>query len=131
LRIEEAQRQSEKPPKTSHAPTRWLVVREENGRLEPLCVEEGKARMLAVFSFEEQAEMFVRLGDYDAGRWRARESGAGELVSVLCGPCAETRGVALDPLPKLLKDGTASLLRVGRRRFLGRLLAEGGERAAS
>ncbi len=87
--------------------------------------------MLLVFSFEEETEMFLRLGGYDGGDWLARESSVGELVSVLCGPCKDVEGVALDPLPEMLKDGTIGLVGVGRRRFLGRLMARGRERTAS
>jgi hypothetical protein len=82
--------------------------------------------MLPVFSFEEEAEMFLRLGNYDGGSWRARESSAGELISVLCGPCKDVRGVALDPLPEMLKDGTVGLVEVGRERFVEEIFASEG-----
>ena len=87
--------------------------------------------MLPVFSFEEEAEMFLHLGGYADSGWRARESCAGELVSVLLGPCTDVGGVALDPLPEMLEDGTLGLVGVGRRRFLGQLMASKGERTAS
>jgi hypothetical protein len=41
---------------------------------------------------------------------------------VLLGPCLDVEGVALDPLPEMLEDGTMGLGEVGRRRFVGRLL---------
>jgi hypothetical protein len=111
-----------------------MIARDGDGRLEPLCVQAGAARVLPVFSFEEEAEMFLRLGDYDGGDWLARESSVGELVSVLLGPCKDVEGVALDPLPEMLEDGTIGLVEVGRRRFVGQLLERGerrprGERA--
>ena len=62
--------------------------------------------------------MFLRLGGHDGDGWRERESSAGELVSVLCGPCADAKSVALDPLPGMLGDGTAALVEVDRERFL-------------
>jgi hypothetical protein len=99
-----------------------MVARAEEGRLEPLCVRAGLSKVLPVFSFEEEAEMFLHLGGYADSGWRARESSAGELVSVLCGPCLEVEGVALDPLPEMLEDGTIGLVEVGRRRFVGQLL---------
>jgi hypothetical protein len=37
-------------------------------------VHEGAARVLPVFSFEEEAQMFLRLGGYEESGWRARES---------------------------------------------------------
>jgi hypothetical protein len=75
--------------------------------------------------------MFLHLGGYESSGWRARESCAGELVSVLLGPCADVEGVALDPLPQMLEDGTLGLVEVGRKRFVGQLLARGGGRAAT
>jgi len=99
-----------------------MLAREGEGRLEPLCVRAGLWKVLPVFSFEEEAEMFLRLGGYDSSGWRARESCAGELVSVLLGPCLDVEGVALDPLPEMPEDGTLGLVWVGRKRFLGQLL---------
>jgi len=105
--------------------TRWLIAREDKGRLEPLCVQAGPARVLPVFSFEEEAEMFLCLEGYDGDGWQVRESCTGELVSVLYGPCMGVSGVALDPLPEMLEDGTVGLVWVERRRFLRKLLARG------
>jgi hypothetical protein len=119
------------PPRRSpSSKTRWLIARDGDGHLEPLCVYAGATRVLPVFSFEEEAEMFLRLGGYDGGRWRARESSAGELVSLLCGPCKGVRGVALDPLPEMLKDGTVGLVRVERESFLGQIFAREGLRVS-
>lgn len=131
LRIERIPKRTAKHPRRlTTSPTRWLVVRDGDGRLEPLWVEDGGSeRMLPVFSFEEEAELFLRLGDYHDAGWRARESSVGELVSVLYGPCAGVKGVALDPLPEMLADGTLALVGVGRERFLGRILAGEGRTA--
>ena len=136
MQIERAPRQATEPPsgppRRSPTPTtRWIIARDGEGRLEPLCVHEGTSRVLPIFSFEEEAQMFLRLGGYegdeDADGWRARESCAGELVSVLLGPCLDAKGVALDPLPEMLEDGTLGLVGVGRRRFLGQLMASKGK----
>jgi len=103
--------------------TRWLVVRDEGNPLEPLCIYAGSQRVLPVFSFEEEARLFLRLGGYD-GHWRARESScADELVSVLCGSCKGVKSVALDPLAEMLEDGTLALVGVGRERFVEQILA--------
>jgi hypothetical protein len=135
MQIERAPRQATKlqsgPPsglaRRSPSSKRWLIVREGGGRLEPLCVQAGTARVLPVFSFEEEAEMFLRFGGYDGDGWRARESRAGEMVSVLHGPCADAKGVVLDPLPAMLEDGTVDLVGVGRKSFLRQLLASDRE----
>jgi hypothetical protein len=66
--------------------------------LEVFAVQRNGGRILPVFGFEEEAELFLRLGTLGGG-WRARETSSGELVSVLCGPCARVEKVALDPLP--------------------------------
>jgi hypothetical protein len=95
------------------------------GWLEPLYVRAGLSKVLLVFSFEEEAEMFLHLGGYADSGWRVRESSAGELVSVLYGPCIDVEGVALDPLPEMLEDGTLELVEVGRRRFVEQLLERG------
>jgi hypothetical protein len=132
LRIEKRSRQAKNPP-SGPTPTRWTMIarHDANGRLEPLRVRAGTSEVLPVFSFEEEAEMFLHLGGYEGGGWQARESSAGELVSVLCGPCADVEGVALDPLPEMLEGATIELVEVGRRRFVRRLLAREGEQTAS
>lgn len=78
--------------------TRWLIARERDVELEVFTVEHEGGSILPVFSFEEEAELFLRLGAVGDG-WQARETSSGELVSVLCGPCARVEKVALDPLP--------------------------------
>ena len=62
---------------------------------------------LMVFSFEEEVKMFLRFGKVDGDGWRMRESGAGELVSVLSGPCQDVERVALDPMPEMLAEKVA------------------------
>ena len=125
MQIEKASRRTTKSPGRPTPTTRWMIARAGEGRLEPLCVRAGLWKVLPVFSFEEEAEMFLRLGGYDSSGWRARESCAGELVSVLLGPCLDVEGVALDPLPEMPEDGTLGLVWVGRKRFLGQLLERG------
>jgi hypothetical protein len=78
--------------------TRWLIGRDREAALEVFAVESDGGRILPVFGFEEEAELFLRLGAFGDG-WRARGVSSGELVSVLCGPCARVEKVALDPLP--------------------------------
>jgi hypothetical protein len=86
-----------------------------------------EGELLAVFGHEEEARLFLwSLGPGKAADgWRVAETRCGELASVLCGPCSRANGVALDPLPEMLEDGTAPLVGVGRERFLARLLGRG------
>jgi len=113
------------------APNRWLIVKEgvRVTGLEPLCLEvcvDGGKRLLPVFSFQEEAEMFLYLGGYGDDGWRVRQSSPGELVSILYGPCAEVRSVALDPLPGMLEEGTVGLVTLVRERFVQAVLDGSG-----
>ena len=108
--------------------SRWLIVKEGVGvtGLEPLCLDGGGKRMLPVFSFQEEAEMFLYLGGYGDDGWRVRQSSPGELVSILYGPCAEVRSIALDPLPGRLEEGTVDLVTLVRERFVQAVLDGSG-----
>jgi hypothetical protein len=107
----------------------WLTYRNGLGRPEePLTVGFGDgSRALAVFSFEEEARLFLRLG----GRrgWRVRAGGVGELVSMLSGPGVGVELVALDPLPQGEAEEMNRLLCVKRERFVSFLLRRGSGRA--
>ena len=74
---------------------------------------------LPVFSVEDEARMFFELGT--SGGWRVRETAAGELISILFGPCAGVRRVALDPLPGP-DAALAGLVSMGREAFMESLL---------
>ena len=78
---------------------------------------------LPVFSLEDEANAFVGLGDFGDG-WRARETAGGELVSVLCGPCAGVERVVLDPirLPDPLAEGLDGPSSTEREAFMRSLL---------
>jgi hypothetical protein len=75
----------------------WLIAKDRPGGMEVLSIVLASGEVaLPVFSFEDEAMMFLELGAL--GGWRARETADGELVSVLCGPCADARKIVLDPL---------------------------------
>ncbi len=101
----------------------WLIFAEEHQLTRPLTVAlPGGGEALAVFSSEEEAEMFLWLG-IEGDDWRIRETSAGEIISLLYGPCSEAKSVALDPFPEMLADGLVYLDRV---RFLERIARRGG-----
>lgn len=78
------------------APVFWLISRDGgDGRDEILTV--GGA--LALFGFEEEADMFLWFGRPGDG-WRVREYGGADLAALLGGPLAGVERVALDPLPE-------------------------------
>ena len=96
----ETNRTAERPPRRPVGSAYWLIT---NGRRDVLSLYYEGEEMLPVFSYREEAEMFLRLGIVGYG-WRASESGARELVSVLYGPCASVSAVALDPLSVTYKQ---------------------------
>jgi hypothetical protein len=102
----------------------WLVARNENGRLEVLTTGlAGGEEALPVFSHEEEAEMFLRLGRVGLDGWQARESTAGELISVLYGPCKGVKRVVLDPLPEMVAERTVGLVSLSRERIVDLVLS--------
>jgi hypothetical protein len=90
--------------------------------MEVLTVACSGEQALPVFSGEGEAEMFVWLeGAFEDG-WRVRETSAGELVSILYGPCAGVERAALDPSPEMVGIDAVSLVSVTRERFLNWIL---------
>ncbi len=104
----------------------WLITKHVTSRMEVftthLC---GDGKALPVFSFEEEAQMFLdlRLARSKDG-WRVRQTSVGELVSVLYGPCSDTKKVVLDPIPEVGREEIGGLLNMHRNDFLGFLLGE-------
>jgi len=104
--------------------TWWLLVKSERCRIEVLTVNGAGERTLPVFSGNGEAEMFLLLGkETFEQRWHVRETSAGELVSLLSGPYACVRSVALDPSPEMVEAGTIGLVSLSRKNFVGRVLA--------
>jgi hypothetical protein len=85
--------------------------------MEMLMLDYNGEQALPVFSGVGEAEMFIWLGGAFEGGWRVRETSAGELVSILYGPCAGVGRVALDPLPEMAAE-TIRLVSVSRERFV-------------
>src|SRR5919107_2093808 len=104
----------------------WLIAEKRNNRIEVLTIRtDDEQETLPVFSSEEEAEILLQFGGVTGG-WRARESSAGELVSVLYGPCAGVRKVALDPSPEVVNEGTVGLVSLLRESFLGLIMVRRG-----
>ena len=110
-------------PRTSAArpvrPSRyWMIANHRFSEIEVMTEDlEGRGEALVVFRFEEEAGMFLwlrRLEDV----WEVRETTAGELVSVLYGPCAHVRCVILDPLPEIWAGATVELESLARKDFV-------------
>jgi hypothetical protein len=106
----------------------WLISRCANGRTEVLTVLRG-AVTLPVFSFEEEARLFLEFEGLVPGGWRVRESTEG--ISPLYDPCVRGRRVALDPLPERLAGSAAMYLTCTERKvFLAHLLGDNSKPAA-
>ncbi len=105
--------------------TFWMIAKQENGQMGVLTIHPGSGReALPVFSFEEEAEAFFRL-EAPGISWQVRETTAGELISVLYGPCAAVKKVVLDPLPVVVGgEAMAGLVSLDRERFVRSLMNE-------
>ena len=99
----------------------WVIakdVKDGFGRPDLLTVDlDGTGQALPVFSFEEEAEMFLCLQTTEDGR-EVRETTPGQLVSILYGPCADVGRVILDPLPEIGACMQISLLGMDRNDFV-------------
>lgn len=99
----------------------WLIVNYQFGGIEVLRINLASGEeALPVFSFEDEARMFLELGASDG--WRVRETAAGELISILFGPCTGVRKIALDPLPGPDAAALVGLVSMGRETFMESLL---------
>jgi len=78
---------------------------------------DGAGEALPIFSFEEEAEMFLWLQTTEDGR-EVRGTTPGQLVSILYGPCAHVGRVMLDPLPEIGASMQTSLLGMDRNDFV-------------
>src|SRR5215217_7664721 len=82
----------------------WVIAKDAKdwfGQLDLLTVDlDGTGEALPVFSFEQEAEMFLWLQTTEDGQ-KVREITPGQLVSILYGPCADVGRVMLDPLPEI------------------------------
>jgi hypothetical protein len=114
---------------TEHTPRRlsgpvsyWLITEKRSNRIEVLTIraDEGQ-ETLPVFSSEEEADIILRFGGVTGG-WRARKSGARELISILSGPCAGVKKVALDPSPEMVVEGTVGLVSLLRQGFMNLIM---------
>lgn len=94
----------------------WVIVKYRTGGMEVLRITlTSGEEALPVFSFEDEAGMFLALGALRDG-WRVRDTTAGELTSLLFG--AGVGRVVLDPLPGPFVQALMDLASIGRRAFM-------------
>ena len=102
----------------------WLIVKSENGQMKVLTMPaDDEKETLPVFSHKEEAEMCLWLCTPGAG-WRTKETITEEVASVLYGPCAGVKRVALDPLQGFDNEAMVALLSMSRGDFLRYLANE-------
>jgi hypothetical protein len=118
-------RKAEHTPRQPPGPVSyWLIAEQRSNRLEVLTIRtDDEQETLPIFSSEEEAEIILRFGGVTGG-WRARESSAGELVSVLSGACVGVKKVALDPSPEMIVEGAVGLVSLLRESFMNLLWPE-------
>ena len=95
----------------------WMLGKDDDPGAGVLLADCDGEQALPVFSDDGEAEMFVWLGGAFEDEWRVRETSAGELVSILYGPCAGVGRVALDPSPEMAAE-MLCLVSVSRERFV-------------
>lgn len=99
----------------------WVIakdVKDGFGRADLLTVDlDDTGQALPVFSFEEEAEMFLWLQTTEEGG-EVMETTPGQLVSILYGPCADVGRIILDPLPEIGARMQISLLGMDRNDFV-------------
>ena len=103
---------------TTRFETSWLIVRNDlgagDGPPEVLTLGAGgDGTILPVFSFEEEALLFLRLCGFGGG-WHASKGGIADLASVLSDVCSDVRRVALDPIPEIGPHGSHDLVSLSR-----------------
>ena len=105
----------------------WLITRYDHSKMSVLTIHlSGDGEALVVFSFKEEAEMFLHFrGAALEDGWRVRQTSVGELMSVLYGPCSNAKTIVLDPLPEVGKRELVGSPSVHRNDFLWGLLGEG------
>lgn len=99
----------------------WLLVRDTDDGSEVLTTKlSNGGRMLSIFSFEEEAEMFLCFRGPRNG-WRTREISPGGLRSLFYKTLEEVVCVTLDPIPENSFLDTSALLSITRQDFIARL----------
>lgn len=99
-------------------PRYWLIVQQRTSRIDVFTLDlAGGGKAFAVFSFEEEAGLFLHC-ELSGTNWQVRETMAGELISVLNGPCADVSKVALDPLPRNVGKEMTGLVSLRREDFV-------------
>ncbi len=100
-----------------------LIVRQGSGDPELLTIDLDGMQTLPIFSWEEEARMYLRLGWFEETGWRIAMYTSEKLVSMLAkNGLTGVRFVALDPLPELISQGMIGLVSMNKEQFVGHLV---------
>ena len=102
---------------------RYLIVRNDNNRLNLFTRHTDGGETLPVFSSEPAARAFLRTNRCGAG-WHVRESTAGELISLLMGHIADVDLVTLNPSSAAASNEVTGSETMDKRDFIGSLMEE-------
>jgi hypothetical protein len=84
----------------SRPPVLWVLERCDRRSEELFTVgSPHDSQTLPVFSFREEAELYLGLGGISERGWQVSATRAPELAALLLGPYSHVQRVALDPLP--------------------------------
>lgn len=83
----------------------------------------GGERALPVFGHSEEASDFLLFAGLKGG-WEIRETGIGELVSMLSSKCNGVQSVLLDPFPGIEVSLLRGFIDMRRQRFVSFLLSK-------
>ncbi|CAA9440582.1 MAG: hypothetical protein AVDCRST_MAG01-01-3605 [uncultured Rubrobacteraceae bacterium] len=113
------------------SPGFWVVCPEDFRG--PLVVDlPGLGRAVALFSFEEEVQLYRGLRGWDdAGGRRARRVSGDGLLTLLSGRWAGYRSVALDPIPEFDAGTLLPLTNTSRERFVRFLRSAAGRQAGT
>lgn len=110
-------------------PEYWLIARHGFAGVDVLTIETRRGEALAIFSFEDEALLFLSLEKPGPG-WRAKKTTPGELASVLLRLPGGVGRVALDPLPGVIDRDMVCLVSLERGDFVRTLVRGPRARAA-
>ena len=94
----------------------WVVLEGGAWTLPFMVALPDGREAIALFSGEEEARMFRHFSKEGANS-SILETSAGEVLSLLYGPCSVAGQVALDPFPEVLGARFLELLTLSRERF--------------
>jgi hypothetical protein len=115
----------EQSPRQGPSTSYWIITKHDHSQLRALTISLSSGKeALAAFSFKEEAELFLILGQASES-WQVRESSTGEIISLLMGPYVDVGRIALDPAPEILAEKTGGFVSINRKRFMDLILDRG------